>query len=118
MTLARDAALAAVVLAAVVLALVLTEAAVASPAAVVGAGAAGALELLASRRTAAVQRLWAHPPVRLLAVAGAFAAVAAVAVIAPTRGLSALAGGLLAYLSLVALVASGVVPPTTAWGSE
>lgn len=118
MTLARDAALAAVVLAVVVVAAAVTATPVAPGAAAVGAVAAVALELLASRRAAAVQRLWSRPAVRLLAVAAAFAGVVAVAVLAPVLGLNALAGGLLAYVALVALVAGGVLPPTTAWRAD
>jgi len=114
-TLARDAALAAVVLAVVAAAGALTGTSLAPGAAVAGAAGAVALELLASRRAVAVRRVWSRPPVRVLAVAAAVAVVAAVAVRAPTLGLNALAGGLLAYLALVALVAGGVVPPTTAW---
>lgn len=106
-----DAALAAVGLAVVVAAAVRGGVPPSPLALGVGAVAAVALELLASARAARVRALWTRRGVRPAAVA-----VVAVATVAlPAWGLNALAGGLLAYLALVALVAAGVLPPSTAW---
>ena len=118
MTLARDATLAACVLVVVALAGVVTDATLVPAAAVAGAIGALLLEVLASRRADAIQRRWMHWPVQAATVALALVAVASVAAVAPAVGLNALAGGLLAYLLLVALVAAGVVPPTTAWRTD
>lgn len=115
MTLARDATLAAAVLVVVALASVVTDATLVPAAAVSGALCAVLLEVLASRRAAAIQRRWTHWSVQAATVAVAGLTVVAVAAVAPAVGLNALAGGLLAYLLLVALVAAGVLPPTTAW---
>jgi hypothetical protein len=111
----RDAALAAGVLYLVVLAAIQTDTGFAPGAALLGIAGAIALEVLTAVRPRAVRRAWARPLVRWLAVAAAVAVVWFAAVRRPDLGLNALAGGLLAYLALLALVAVDVLPPTTEW---
>lgn len=115
MTLARDAALAGCVLAVVAVAGAITGTPPVPTAALAGGVGALVVELLASTRAGVIQRHWSRPPVRAAVVAVAVLAVVATAAFAPAVGLNALAGGLVAYLLLVALVAVGIVPPTTAW---
>jgi len=110
-----DALAAAGVLAVVAVAGVAVDVALAPLAVLAGAAGAVALELLASARAAPVRTLWGRPGVRVLAVAVAVALVAVAAVAVPDWGLNALAGGLLAYLALLALVAAGVLPASTDW---
>lgn len=110
-----DGALAAGVLAGVV-ALGVAVGVDASPRALAaGAVAAVLLEVLLSARAAAVRALWARPVVRVLSVGVVVLAAAVAVTFRPEGGLNALAGGLLAYLGLLAFVAVGLVPPSTAW---
>ncbi|WP_323675436.1 hypothetical protein [Halorubellus sp. PRR65] len=110
-----DGALAAGVLA-VVVALAAAGGVRASPFAF-AAGAVGAvlLEGLLSARATVVEAVWARRTVRVVSVAVTVLAAAAAAAFRPKSGLSALAGGLVAYLLVLALVAGGLVPPSTAW---
>lgn len=115
MSRAGDAALAAGVLAVVLAAAVVVDV-VASPGAfVLGALGALGLELLLAARAATVRAVWARPGVRALSVAVGVLAVVVAAAVAPELGLNALAGGLVAYLVVLAVVASGALPPSTAW---
>ncbi|MFC6953893.1 hypothetical protein [Halorubellus litoreus] len=110
-----DGALAAGVLAGVV-ALAAAVGVAASPVAfAVGAVGAFLLEVLLSARAAAVRALWARAGVRVLSVGVVVLAAALAVAFRPESGLNALAGGLVAYLGLLAFVAVGLVPPSTAW---
>lgn len=111
----RDAALAGGVLSVVVAGGVAVDAGASPGAFALGALGAVVLEVVASARAARVRAAWRRRSVRALAVAVAALAVAAAAVVAPDAGLNALAGGLIAYLVLLALVARGRLPPSSAW---
>lgn len=115
MTLRRDAALAAAALSLVVLAAIRTNTGFAPADALVGIAGAVALEALTAVEPRVVRRAWERPLVRWLALGVALLGVWFAAVVRPDPGLNALAGGLLAYLALVALVAVDVLPPTTEW---
>jgi hypothetical protein len=80
-----------------------------------GAVAAVLLEVLVSARATTVRALWARPVVRLVSVVVVVLVAALATVFRPESGLNALAGGLLAYLGLLAVVAVGLVPPSTGW---
>lgn len=114
-TAGNDAALAVLVLLAVAVAVVTTGVHPSPFFLVLGAGATVAFELVAARNPAAVRRQWRRPAVRTSAVVLALALVAAGAVLAPSRTLSTVAGALLAYLCLLALVRTGTLPSQSNW---
>jgi len=72
------------------------------PALVVGAAGALALELLLSRRQAAVRRVWERPAVRWGATGAALVVLAAVVALRARVALWVAVGGLTAYLVLLA----------------
>lgn len=77
--------------------------------AALAAGVAGALvvEAVLQWRRAMVRRAWARREVKAATVGVFLAIVALSAAVAPATGLSLLAGGLVAYLALLAGVAVG-----------
>lgn len=115
MTLVRDAALASGVLYVVLLAGLVTSARFAPGALLVGFAGGLALEALTVVRPALVSRAWEHPLVRWGTFGTAIGLVGLAVFVLQDLGLNVLAGGVLAYLALVALVAAGVLPPTTEW---
>lgn len=72
-------------------------------------GVAGAVvvELALQRRQAAVRRAWARPTVKATVTLAFLVAVALSVVVAPSVGLSLLAGGLVGYLALLAGITVG-----------
>lgn len=73
------------------------------------AGVGGALvaEFALQRRRAAVRRAWARPVTKAATIGAFLAALALSLAVAPTTGLSLLAGGLVGYLALLTGVAVG-----------
>ena len=100
----RDGALSAVVLAVALLAFVLVDATLSVAFLLLGALGTAVFELLATRRTAAVRRVWERPSVQATAVAFAVLLIAAGSIAAPSVVLSAAIGALLAYVAFLWLV--------------
>lgn len=101
----RDAALALAVLGPVVSAGVVLDAPLDPSAAAVGAAGALLLELALLRRRALVRRVWERPTVQAGCVAGALVGTAVLARVVGPRALTALAGGLCAYLAVLGALA-------------
>jgi hypothetical protein len=97
-----DAVLAAAALAATLLAVVVVGAPARPPA--LAAGAAGALvaEFALRHHQDAVRAAWGRPAVKAAAVGAFLAALVGAVLLAPSAGLSVLAGGLVGYLALLA----------------
>lgn len=116
MTARRDATLSLVVLGAVAVALTATG--TGPPALVPAAGGVLAVvlvEAVLGRYDRTVRAWWARPAVQALALLAALASVGAGAALAPHVALSAAAGAVVGYLSLLVLVSVSVVPPPSAW---
>lgn len=103
---ARDAASAAVPLLGCLLVAWWLELSPSVPALIVGAVGALVLELLLSRRQAAVRRVWERPAVRWGATAAALVTLAAVVLLRAWVVLWLAIGGLGAYLVLLGIVVS------------
>jgi peptidoglycan/LPS O-acetylase OafA/YrhL len=110
-----DAGLAALVLAATVAVAAVLGVDPHPTAAVAGGVGTLAFEAAAGRDARRVRRHWRRPAVKAAALALSAAAVAVGLAVAPGPAASAVAGALLAYLAVAALVVSGVVPPPAAW---
>lgn len=80
-------------------------------------GAVGALlvEVFLGQHHVLVREAWARRPVKAGAVLLGVAAVLVGGQLAPTLALSALLGGLLAYLAVLAGVTAGVLPAPRYW---
>lgn len=102
-----DAGLAAVALAATVATAALVGATGRPTALAGGVAAALVLEAALQQRRGPVRRLWDHPATKLVASVAFVGALVLVAAVAPSAGLSLLAGGLVGYLALLAGLAVG-----------